>query len=82
MRRTTPISVQKLQAKNVAISAKPNNEGDGWLMTLLLNGLPLVAFLGVWIFLSRQMQGGAGPRDGLRQVEGEAFDRDARPRDL
>ena len=28
-------------------------------MTLLLNGLPLIAFLGVWIFLSRQMQGGA-----------------------
>jgi cell division protease FtsH len=35
------------------------------MMTLLLNALPLVAFLGVWIFLSRQMQGGAGRAMGF-----------------
>jgi cell division protease FtsH len=57
-----PSLVQKLQSKNVAISAKPANEGGGWLMTLLLNGLPLLLFLGVWIFMARQMQGGAGGR--------------------
>jgi cell division protease FtsH len=54
--------IPRLQAKNIAISARPLHEGGGWLMSLLLNALPLVAFLGVWIFLSRQMQGGAGGR--------------------
>ena len=60
-----PGLVSKLEAKNVQISAKPLNDGNGWLMTLLLNGLPLIAFLGVWIFLSRQMQGGAGRAMGF-----------------
>ena len=55
-----PTLVQNLYKKNVAISAKPPSEGNSWLVTLLVNGLPLLAFLGVWIFLSRQMQGGAG----------------------
>ena len=55
-----PSLVQTLYKKNVAISAKPPSEGNSWLVTLLVNGLPLIAFLGVWIFLSRQMQGGAG----------------------
>ncbi|TLG71625.1 ATP-dependent metallopeptidase FtsH/Yme1/Tma family protein, partial [Methylocystis sp. B8] len=57
--------VPHLQAKNVSISAKPNNEGGSFMMTLLLNALPLVAFLAVWIFLSRQMQGGAGRAMGF-----------------
>ncbi|CCJ05863.1 ATP-dependent zinc metalloprotease FtsH [Methylocystis sp. SC2] len=57
--------VPRLQAKNVSISAKPNNEGGSFLVTLLLNALPLVAFLAVWIFLSRQMQGGAGRAMGF-----------------
>ena len=34
-------------------------------MTLLVNGLPLLAFLGVWIFLSRQMQGAGGKAMGF-----------------
>ncbi|MBY6240527.1 ATP-dependent zinc metalloprotease FtsH [Methylosinus sp. Sm6] len=55
-----PSLVQKLTAKNVAISARPPADGNSWLMTLLINGLPLIAFLGVWIFLSRQMQGAGG----------------------
>ncbi len=57
-----PGLVQRLQSKNVQISARPLGEGGGWMMTLLVNGLPLLAFLGVWIFLSRQMQGGMGGR--------------------
>jgi len=57
--------VPRLQAKNISISAKQNNEGGGFMMTLLLNALPLVAFLAVWIFLSRQMQGGAGRAMGF-----------------
>ena len=57
--------VPRLQAKNISISAKPNNGGGSFLVTLLLNALPLVAFLAVWIFLSRQMQGGAGRAMGF-----------------
>ncbi|MDJ0447765.1 ATP-dependent zinc metalloprotease FtsH [Methylocystis sp. JR02] len=57
--------IPRLQQHNVSISAKPLSDGSSWLMTLLLNALPLVAFLGVWIFLSRQMQGGAGRAMGF-----------------
>ncbi|WP_157096362.1 ATP-dependent metallopeptidase FtsH/Yme1/Tma family protein, partial [Methylosinus sp. R-45379] len=57
-----PSLVQRLTAKNVAISARPASDGGSWWMTLFLNALPLIAFLGVWIFLARQMQGGAGGR--------------------
>ena len=34
-------------------------------MTLLVNGLPLIAFIGVWIFMSRQMQGAGGKAMGF-----------------
>ncbi len=60
-----PSLVQTLYKKNVAITARPPSEGNNWLVTLLVNGLPLIAFLGVWIFLSRQMQGGAGKAMGF-----------------
>ncbi|MBV9812583.1 MAG: ATP-dependent metallopeptidase FtsH/Yme1/Tma family protein, partial [Acetobacteraceae bacterium] len=55
-----PTLVQTLYKKNVLISARPPSDGNSWLVTLLVNGLPLIAFLGVWIFLSRQMQGAGG----------------------
>ncbi|HEY1736844.1 MAG TPA: ATP-dependent metallopeptidase FtsH/Yme1/Tma family protein, partial [Methylovirgula sp.] len=60
-----PTLVQNLYKKNVAISAKPPSDGNSWLVTLLVNGLPLLAFLGVWIFLSRQMQGAGGKAMGF-----------------
>jgi cell division protease FtsH len=60
-----PSLVQTLYKKNVQITARPPSEGNNWLVTLLVNGLPLVAFLGVWIFLSRQMQGAGGKAMGF-----------------
>ncbi len=60
-----PSLVQNLYKKNVAITAKPPSEGNSWLMTLLINALPLVAIIGVWIFLSRQMQGAGGKAMGF-----------------
>ncbi len=60
-----PTLVQNLYKKNVAISARPPSDGNSWLVTLLVNGLPLIAFLGVWIFLSRQMQGAGGKAMGF-----------------
>jgi cell division protease FtsH len=60
-----PTLVQNLYKKNVSISARPPSDGNSWLVTLLVNGLPLIAFLGVWIFLSRQMQGAGGKAMGF-----------------
>jgi cell division protease FtsH len=60
-----PSLVQNLYKKNVSISAKPPSDGNNWIVTLLVNGLPLIAFLGVWIFLSRQMQGAGGKAMGF-----------------
>ncbi len=60
-----PTLVQTLYKKNVAITARPPSDGNSWLVTLLINGLPLIAFLGVWIFLSRQMQGAGGKAMGF-----------------
>ena len=60
-----PSLVQKLYSKNVAITARAPSEGNSWLVTLLVNGLPLFAFLGIYFFLARQMQGGAGKAMGF-----------------
>jgi len=60
-----PTLVQSLYKKNVTISAKPPSDGNNWLLTLLVNGLPLIAIFGVWIFLSRQMQGAGGKAMGF-----------------
>jgi cell division protease FtsH len=60
-----PSLVQSLYKKNVSISAKPPSDGNNWLLTLLVNGLPLLAIFGVWIFLSRQMQGAGGKAMGF-----------------
>ena len=60
-----PQLVDTLYNKGVAITAKPPSDGNSWLLTLLINGLPLLLFLGVWIYMSRQMQGGAGKAMGF-----------------
>ena len=60
-----PTLVDKLYNKGVAITARPPSDGNSWVLTLLINGLPLVLFLGVWIYMSRQMQGGAGKAMGF-----------------
>ncbi len=36
-----------------------------WFVSLLVSWLPFIALIGVWIFLSRQMQGGAGKAMGF-----------------
>jgi cell division protease FtsH len=60
-----PTLVQTLYKKNVAITAKPPSEGANWLMTILVNALPIIALLGIWIILSRQMQGAGGKAMGF-----------------
>jgi cell division protease FtsH len=60
-----PTLVQTLYKKNVSITAKPASEGTNWLMTILVNALPIIALLGIWIILSRQMQGAGGKAMGF-----------------
>ena len=60
-----PGLVTKLQQKGVQITARPQTNESNWLMTLLINLLPIALLIGAWIFLSRQMQSGAGRAMGF-----------------
>ena len=74
--------VQRLYGKGVQITARPPGDNVPWFVSLLVSWLPFIALIGVWIFLSRQMQGARRQGARLRQVARQASDRGARPRDL
>jgi cell division protease FtsH len=57
--------VQRLYGKGVTITARPLTDNVPWFVSLLVSWLPFLALIGVWIFLSRQMQGGAGKAMGF-----------------
>jgi cell division protease FtsH len=54
-----PELVKSLRHKDVKIAAKPDNESS-WYWVVLLNWLPMLLLIGVWIFFMRQMQVGGG----------------------
>jgi cell division protease FtsH len=60
-----PMLISKLSQKGVQISARPPSENTPWYISLLVNWLPILVFVGAWIFLSRQMQSGAGRAMGF-----------------
>src|SRR3979409_278925 len=60
-----PTLVSRLYNGKVQITAKPPGDNVPWFVSLLVSWLPFVALIGVWIFLSRQMQGGAGKAMGF-----------------
>ncbi len=60
-----PGLVQKLYGKGVQITARPPSDNVPWFVSLLMSWLPFIALIGVWVFLSRQMQGGAGKALGF-----------------
>ena len=60
-----PSFVQRLYNKGVSITARPLTENVPWFVSLLISWLPFVALIGVWIFLSRQMQGAGGKAIGF-----------------
>ncbi|CAN7667496.1 ATP-dependent zinc metalloprotease FtsH [Bradyrhizobium sp. LjRoot220] len=60
-----PTLVKRLYDGKVAITAKPPGDNVPWFVSLLVSWLPFIALIGVWIFLSRQMQGGAGKAMGF-----------------
>lgn len=49
--------ISELRQKGVRIIAKPV-DGSPWYVSMLLSWLPMLLFIGVWIFFMRQMQGG------------------------
>ena len=60
-----PTLVKRLYDGKVSITAKPPGENVPWFVSLLVSWLPFIALIGVWVFLSRQMQGGAGKAMGF-----------------
>ena len=57
--------MDRLRERNVALSFRSPNADSPWYLSLLMNWLPILLFLGVWIFMSRQMQNGAGRAMGF-----------------
>jgi cell division protease FtsH len=60
-----PTLVQRLYGKGVTITARPLQDNLPWFVALLLNWLPFIALILVWVFLSRQMQGAGGKALGF-----------------
>lgn len=48
--------ISDLLASNVKVEAKP--EEESFLMTLFVSWFPMLLFIGIWVYLMRQMQGG------------------------
>ncbi|MDH6265738.1 cell division protease FtsH [Rhizobium sp. SG_E_25_P2] len=51
--------MQRLQDKNVNIIVRPESDGSSSIFGYLINLLPVLLIIGVWLFLMRQMQGGS-----------------------
>ena len=51
--------IDTLVDRNINFSVKEPETGSIWL-SILINILPILLFIGVWIYLMRQMQGGGG----------------------
>ena len=60
-----PTLVSRLYNGKVSITAKPPGDNVPWFVSLLVSWLPFIALIGVWIFLSRQMQGAGGKALGF-----------------
>ncbi|MGE4372373.1 MAG: ATP-dependent zinc metalloprotease FtsH [Xanthobacter sp.] len=60
-----PSLVERLYGKGVQITARPPSDNMPWFVSLLLSWLPFIVLIGVWIFLSRQMQGAGGKAMGF-----------------
>ncbi|MEJ2107209.1 MAG: ATP-dependent zinc metalloprotease FtsH, partial [Acidiferrobacteraceae bacterium] len=59
-----PKLVDDLFKNGVVIAAKPP-EGQSLLLSILINLLPVLLILGVWLYFMRQMQGGGGGRGAM-----------------
>jgi len=57
--------VGRIEGKGVKIAAQPETEEGSILLSILINLLPILLLIGVWIFFMRQMQGGSGKAMGF-----------------
>ncbi len=57
--------VDRLTAKNVDIQVRAQTSDMPWYLSLLINALPILLLVGLWVFMSRQMQNGAGRAMGF-----------------
>ena len=60
-----PLLIEKLTESGVKVTASPAKERVSPILGILLNWLPMLLFIGVWIFFMRQMQGGKGGAMGF-----------------
>ncbi len=60
-----PTLIAKLTESGVKVTAAPLDERVSPILGMLLNWLPMLLFIGVWIFFMRQMQGGKGGAMGF-----------------
>jgi cell division protease FtsH len=60
-----PTMVQKLEAANVHVEAKPEGDNESMLERILFSFGPIVLIVGVWLFMMRQMQSGGGRAMGF-----------------
>ena len=60
-----PSLVQRLYGKGVSITAAAPGDNVPWFLGYLMSWAPFLLLIGVWVFLSRQMQGGAGKAMGV-----------------
>ncbi len=60
-----PSLINKLVENKVAIDVAPQVENSSPFISLLINWLPMIFIIAVWIFLMRQMQGGGGRAMGF-----------------
>jgi len=60
-----PELISKLTESGVKVTAAPLDERVSPILGMLLNWLPMLLFIGVWIFFMRQMQGGKGGAMGF-----------------
>ena len=72
-----PTLIQRLYNKGVTITARPLSDNVPWFVSLLISWLPFVVLIGVWIFLSRQMQGAGGKVLGFGKSSRQVADRRA-----
>ena len=72
-RLESELRTAKAQGKIVDFNVEPRKT-NGWL-SLLTYVLPFLIFIGFWIFLMNQVQGGGSKVMSLRQVQGQAAER-------
>ena len=60
-----PDLITKLTNSGVKVTAAPLDENVSPILGMLINWLPMLLFIGVWIFFMRQMQGGKGGAMGF-----------------